>query len=83
MFATFVILILAAVGGSMAPRFLMPPWLQALGWATPHAWVIEAYEGVLSRDEGPDMLYGAWLVLGGTGVLGLIVAQIAARRNPR
>jgi len=80
MFATFVILILAAVGGSMAPRFLMPPWLQALGWATPHAWVIDAYQGALWRDEGPGVLYKAWLVLALTGAAGLIIAQAAARR---
>ena len=52
MLSTFVILILAAVGGSMVPRFLMPPWLQALGWFTPHAWVIDAYQGLLLARRG-------------------------------
>ena len=47
MLSTFVILILAAVGGSMVPRFLMPPWLQSVGWWTPHAWVIQAYQAIL------------------------------------
>lgn len=79
MLSTFVILVLAAIGGSMVPRFLMPPWLQAVGWATPHAWVIDAYQGVLWRDEGPDTLYKAWLVLGLTGAIGLMVAQITTR----
>jgi len=45
--STFLFLILAAIGGSMAPRFLMPEALQTLGWLTPHAWVIEAYQAVL------------------------------------
>ena len=76
MLSTFVILVLAAIGGSMVPRFLMPPWLQTLGWATPHAWVIDAYQGALWRDEGPGSLYKAWLVLAGTGLLGLLVAQL-------
>lgn len=80
MLSTFVILILAAVGGSMVPRFLMPPWLQSVGWFTPHAWVIEAYQGLLWRDEGAAELYKPWLVLALIGGAGFAVAQVAARR---
>jgi ABC-2 type transport system permease protein len=80
MLSTFVILILAAVGGSMVPRFLMPPWLQAVGWWTPHAWVIDAYQGLLWRDAGPGELYKSWIVLTLIGAAGFFVAQAAARR---
>ena len=80
MLSTFVILILAAVGGSMVPRFLMPPWLQTLGWFTPHAWVIDAYQGLLWRDEGADVLYKAWIVMAAIGAAGFAVAQLTARR---
>lgn len=80
MLSTFVILILAAIGGSMVPRFLMPPWLQDLGWWTPHAWVIDAYQGLLWRDTGAEGLYKAWIVLALSGVLGFAIAQIAVRR---
>jgi ABC-2 type transport system permease protein len=80
MLSTFVILVLSAIGGSMAPRFLMPPWLQSIGWWTPHAWVIEAYQGLLWRDEGPADLWQAWLVLTAIGLMGYAVAQAAARR---
>ena len=80
MLSTFVILILAAVGGSMVPRFLMPPWLQEVGWWTPHAWVIEAYQGLLWRDAGPQALYKPWIVLALIGAAGFAVAQVAARR---
>ncbi|HEY1753516.1 MAG TPA: ABC transporter permease [Caulobacteraceae bacterium] len=80
MLSTFVILILAAIGGSMVPRFLMPPWLQSLGWWTPHAWVIDAYQGLLWRDEGAGGLYKAWIVLTLIGAAGFLVAQAAARR---
>jgi ABC-2 type transport system permease protein len=80
MLSTFVILILAAVGGSMVPRFLMPPWLQSVGWWTPHAWVIDAYQGLLWRDEGAAFLYKPWIVLTLIGAAGFLVAQAAARR---
>ncbi|MGH6957693.1 MAG: ABC transporter permease, partial [Caulobacteraceae bacterium] len=80
MLSTFALLILAAVGGSMVPRFLMPPWLQTLGWWTPHAWVIDAYQGLLWRDEGAADLYKAWIVLAAIGAAGFLVAQAAARR---
>ena len=80
MLATFVILILAAIGGSMVPRFLMPPWLQDLGWWTPHAWVIDAYQGLLWRDAGAEELYKAWIVLAAIGVIGFSFTQAAVRR---
>jgi ABC-2 type transport system permease protein len=80
MLSTFVILILAAIGGSMVPRFLMPPWLQSLGWWTPHAWVIDAYQGLLWRDVGAGGLYNAWIVLTLIGVAGFAIAQVAVRR---
>jgi ABC-2 type transport system permease protein len=80
MLSTFVILILAAIGGSMVPRFLMPPWLQDLGWWTPHAWVIDAYQGLLWRDDGAAALYKPWIVLASIGVAGFAIAQIASRR---
>ena len=83
MLSTFIILILSAIGGSMVPRFLMPPWLQEVGWFTPHAWAIDAYQGVLWRDEGSGTLYKAWLVLALIGVAGLAIAQAASRRAQR
>jgi ABC-2 type transport system permease protein len=80
MLSTFVILVLAAIGGSMVPRFLMPPWLQQVGWATPHAWVIDAYQAVLWRGEGVADVARAWGVLAAIGIVGLGVAQLASRR---
>jgi ABC-2 type transport system permease protein len=83
MLSTFVILVLAAIGGSMVPRFLMPPWLQQVGWFTPHAWVIEAYQAILWRDAGIDAVYKAWSVLTAAGLVGLAVAHVLARRLRR
>lgn len=79
MLSTFIILILAAIGGSMVPRFLMPPWLQMAGWATPHAWTIEAYQAILWRDAGLMAVYPAWAVLTAAGLIGLLLAHMATR----
>ncbi len=83
MLSTFVILVLAAIGGSMVPRFLMPPWLQAVGWFTPHAWTIEAYQAILWRDAGIGAVYKGWCVLTAAGLAGLALAQTSARRLRR
>jgi ABC-2 type transport system permease protein len=80
--STFVILILAAVGGSMAPRFLMPAALQVLGWLTPHAWVIEAYQTVLWRRIVNVQVLEAWLALAGFSAAGFSAAlAIESRRK--
>lgn len=78
--SSFAVLILSAIGGSMVPRFLMPGWLQDLGWMTPNAWAIEAYQGVFWRGEGVSELALHWGVLGLLAVGGLLVAIGMSRR---
>jgi ABC-2 type transport system permease protein len=72
--STFTFLILAAIGGSMAPRFLMPEGLQTLGWLTPHTWVIEAYQTVLWRGLVNRTVLEAWTVLASFAVAGFLAA---------
>ncbi len=76
--ATFGVLLLSAVGGSMVPRFLMPPWLQQAGWLTPNAWAIEAYQMALS--EGATAALPAWGVLAGLALVGLLVSVGVVQR---
>ena len=77
--SSFLVLVASAVGGSMVPRFMMPPWLQDLGWLTPNTWAIEAYQGILWRGETlTDLLPSFWpLALG--AVAGLVAAIFLSR----
>lgn len=61
--STFVVLIISAAGGSMVPRFFMPPWLQELGWWTPNAWSIQAYSSALTPGASVSSLVTAWGIL--------------------
>lgn len=79
--STFIFLVLAAVGGSMAPRFLMPEALQQLGWLTPHAWVIDAYQTVLWRGIVNTTVVQAWVVLSGFAVVGFAAALLIEGRR--
>ncbi len=82
-FANVAILVLSALGGSMVPRFFMPPALQKLGWITPNTWALEAYTGVFWRDEAASELLVPWAALALAAGLGLFTARRLARRLER
>jgi len=49
---TLLVIILAALGGVMVPRFIMPEFMQSIGLISPHAWALTAYQDVLVRGYG-------------------------------
>lgn len=79
--SSFVVLILSAIGGSMVPRFMMPEWLRELGWFTPNAWAIEAWQGLLWRNASVAELAPAWGVLALAASLGIGISLLRARRQ--
>lgn len=79
--STFLVLLLAALGGSMAPRFLMPSAFQTLGWLTPHAWAIEAWQTLLWLGRVDASVAAGWSVLAGLGLFGWMVALVIERRR--
>jgi ABC-2 type transport system permease protein len=77
--STFIVLVCAAIGGSMVPRFMMPPWLQDIGWYTPNAWAIEAYHGALWRGEAAMDLVSSYFPLAALAVVCAIGAVVVSR----
>ncbi len=76
-----VVLIVSAIGGSMVPRFLMPQWIQDIGWLTPNTWALEAYNEIFWRGSGIDAVILPWIVLGVTGAVALAFANLLANRH--
>lgn len=79
--STFLVLVLAALGGSMAPRFLMPQAFQSIGWSTPHAWAIESWQTVIWLGRFDTNVLTGWIVLSGLGLVGWLVALLIERRR--
>lgn len=50
--ATFVILAMSLVGGSMVPEFLLPAWAQKLSVLTLNGWAMTGFLNVLARGAG-------------------------------
>ncbi|WP_291863282.1 ABC transporter permease [Bradyrhizobium sp.] len=78
---TFGVLLLSAIGGSMVPRYLMPPWFREFGWLTPNAWIINAFELAVQPAAGLSELSLPWGVLVAIAAISTVVASwLSARR---
>ena len=68
---------MAVLGGVMAPRFIMPPFMQTLGLLSPHTWALESYHDVILRGAtAVDILPGVGVLLG----FALVFFSLAAWR---
>ncbi len=50
--SSLLVVTMAAVGGVMVPRFVMPQFMQTLSFISPHAWALSAYQDILVRGYG-------------------------------
>jgi ABC-2 type transport system permease protein len=68
-------------GGGMMPQFVMPPWMQAVGHASPVKWAILGIEGAVWRDfTAAEMMLPCTILL----LFGLVCFAIGLRglRSP-
>ena len=66
--SSLLVVTMAAVGGVMVPRFVMPEFMQTLSFVSPHAWALSAYQDILVRG------YGVAQILPACGALLLFAA---------
>ena len=70
-------LVAGALGGSMAPRFLMSPEIRSIGAATPHAWGIDAFSAVFWRGGEAALVWTPCAFLIIAGGIGLATAHLS------
>jgi ABC-2 type transport system permease protein len=78
--SNLAVLVMSAVGGSMFPRFLMPPLMQKFGLVTLNAWAIDGFQKVFWREEPLTHLWPQVLVLTAIAVVFFILARRIARK---
>ena len=78
--STLLILVMSSLGGSMFPRYFMPPAMQKAGLLTINAWAIDGFTKVFWRDLPVTALWPQVSVLLATGIVLFAVARRIARR---
>jgi ABC-2 type transport system permease protein len=74
---TMALLVMGFVSGTLIPRAFLSPALQKLGYITPHAWALQAYQDVMLRHMPltATLLNVAVVVLFGAAFYGLALAR--------
>lgn len=78
--STLIILVMSSIGGSMFPRFLMPPAMQKAGLFTINAWAIDGFTKVFWRDLPVSALWPQVSVLLAAAIVLFLIARRIARR---
>lgn len=78
---SLLVLTMAALGGVMVPRAVMPSAMQTLGLATPHAWALSGYQSVLVGGAGLAGVVGPVAALAGFATLFFGIALFRLRRE--
>ncbi|WP_175439138.1 ABC transporter permease [Streptomyces vilmorinianum] len=68
---------LGMLGGCMWPLAVVPAWLRTAGHAVPHAWAVDAWTELLSRDGGVADIAGRLGVLAAFAAALLTLASLA------
>lgn len=74
-------LLLAAVGGVLVPRFVMPAAMQQVSDYSPMAWGLEGFLDVLLRGGTAGTVLPHALLLFGSGIASLLVAGVLLGRS--
>jgi ABC-2 type transport system permease protein len=78
--STILILSMSALGGSMVPRFILPPLVKKIGLITFNAWALDGFNKVFWLEVPLIELWPQVAVLGGLAVLFMVLARWQARR---
>jgi ABC-2 type transport system permease protein len=74
-------LVLAALGGVMVPRFIMPFAMQRISMASPMAWGLEGFLDIFLRDGNVATVATKAFLLFGFGLASLLLAGMMLRRT--
>ncbi|MEU6378764.1 ABC transporter permease [Streptomyces sp. NPDC046909] len=72
---------LGMLGGCMWPLALVPDWLRTVGYAVPHAWAVEAWTTLLSRNGDLAAILRDLGVLAAFAAVLLTLASVFLRRR--
>jgi len=72
---------LGMLGGCMWPLALVPDWLRTAGHAVPHAWAVDAWTTLLSRNGDLSSILRDLVVLAAFATALLTLASLALRRR--